>query len=167
MQHSINRLFIIKNWMFNFVIYCLVGVECRKSDIKISNVVTPSTETSKRCRWLQFMLCLESNEDNLLEIYGKNKRNCLMHILIESNVGDVKMTSLISHRMNIMRILRYKIFQRKLKINIIPIKNGNVEYTLVEVSFYISTTWWVSLLVDQRVPEGTCSQVLRSTSVDS
>ena len=34
-------------------------------------------------------------------------------------------------------------------------------------SFYISTTSWVSLLVDQRVPEGTCSQVLRSTSVDS
>ena len=33
--------------------------------------------------------------------------------------------------------------------------------------FYISTTWWVSVLVDQWVPEGTCSQVLRSTSVDS
>ena len=32
---------------------------------------------------------------------------------------------------------------------------------------YISTTWRVSLLVDQGVPEGTCSQVLRSTSVDS
>ena len=30
-----------------------------------------------------------------------------------------------------------------------------------------STTWWVSLLVDQRVPEGTWSQILRSTSVDS
>ena len=27
--------------------------------------------------------------------------------------------------------------------------------------------WWVSLLVDQWVPAGTCSQVLRSTSVDS
>ena len=38
---------------------------------------------------------------------------------------------------------------------------------LSKVSFYISTTWWVSLLVDQWVPEGTCSQVLRSTSVDS
>ena len=37
------------------------------------------------------------------------------------------------------------------------------------ISFYISTTsltWWVSLMVDTRVPEGTCSQVLRSTSVD-
>ena len=31
-------------------------------------------------------------------------------------------------------------------------------------SVYISTTCWVSLLVDQWVPEGTCSQVLRSTS---
>ena len=28
-------------------------------------------------------------------------------------------------------------------------------------------SWWVSLLVDHLVPEGTCSQVLRSTSVDS
>ena len=34
------------------------------------------------------------------------------------------------------------------------------------VSIYISTTWWVSLLVDKGVPEGTCSQVLRSTLVD-
>ena len=34
-------------------------------------------------------------------------------------------------------------------------------------SFHLSTTWWVSLLVDQRVPGDTCSQVLRSTSVDS
>ena len=34
-------------------------------------------------------------------------------------------------------------------------------------SFYISTTWWLSMLVDQWVPEGTCSQVLWSTSVDS
>ena len=33
--------------------------------------------------------------------------------------------------------------------------------------FSSSTTWWVSLLVDQGVPEGTCSQVLRSTSVES
>ena len=39
-------------------------------------------------------------------------------------------------------------------------------YILIEVSIYISTTWWVSLLVDQGVPEGTRNQVLRSTSVD-
>ena len=38
---------------------------------------------------------------------------------------------------------------------------------LVEVSFYISTSWWVSLPVDQWVPEGICSQTLRSTSFDS
>ena len=46
-----------------------------------------------------------------------------------------------------------------------PIENG--VYILVDVSFYISITLCVSLLVDQRVPEGTCSQVLRSTSIDS
>ena len=45
------------------------------------------------------------------------------------------------------------------------LKNG--VYILVEVSFYIFTTLWMSLLVDQWVPEGTFSQVLRSTSVDT
>ena len=33
--------------------------------------------------------------------------------------------------------------------------------------FCLKTAWWVSLLVDQRVPEGTCRHVLRPTSVDS
>ena len=46
-----------------------------------------------------------------------------------------------------------------------PIWNG--EYILVDVPFYISTTWWVPLLVGQRIPKGTWSQVLRSTSFDS
>ena len=50
-------------------------------------------------------------------------------------------------------------------VNLIRLQNGvNV---LIEVSIWISTTWWVSLLLGQWVPEGTCSQVLRSTSVDS
>ena len=43
-----------------------------------------------------------------------------------------------------------------------PIKHS--VYILVEVSLYISSTWCVSLLVD---PKDTCSQVLRSTAVDS
>ena len=37
-------------------------------------------------------------------------------------------------------------------------KRNELEFLLV--SIHISTTWWVSLLVDQGVPEGTCSQVL-------
>ena len=37
----------------------------------------------------------------------------------------------------------------------------------MEVSFLYSNTCWASQLVDQRVLEGTCSQVLRSTSVDA
>ena len=46
----------------------------------------------------------------------------------------------------------------------LPVKYILVEdvYMLEEVPIWISTTWWVSLLVDQCVPEGTCSQVLRS-----
>ena len=51
----------------------------------------------------------------------------------------------------------------KLLIN--PFKNG--VYILVEVSFYIWTTWWVSVTVDQWVPVDTCSQVLQWTSGDS
>ena len=39
-------------------------------------------------------------------------------------------------------------------------------YELLGQPSYISTTWLVSLLVDQWVPEGTFSQVVRSTSVD-
>ena len=41
-----------------------------------------------------------------------------------------------------------------------------IRYIVIKASFCISTTWCVSLLVDQRVPEGICSQVLRLTLVD-
>ena len=56
-----------------------------------------------------------------------------------------------------------------LKVNaiLVPYTNINCVYILVEVSLWISTTWWVSLLVDHGVSECTWSQVLRSTSVDS
>ena len=57
-----------------------------------------------------------------------------------------------------MKYLRTKQFV------VLCIQNG--VYILVEVSFWISTTWWVSLLVDEGVPESTCSQVVRPTSVD-
>ena len=40
-------------------------------------------------------------------------------------------------------------------------------YTSWSLFYFNHFTHLVSLLVDQRVPEGTCSQVLRSTSVDS
>ena len=47
--------------------------------------------------------------------------------------------------------------------------NPNLEDVcfLENVTFYNSTTRLVSLLVGKQVLEGTCSQVLRSTSVDS
>ena len=50
----------------------------------------------------------------------------------------------------------------------ILLMKSDINGVYILVSFYISTTsltWLVSLLVDQRVPEGTCSQVLRPTSV--
>ena len=50
---------------------------------------------------------------------------------------------------------------------ILLIKSDNDENIFVKIFFYISTTWWVSLLVDQWVPEGTCNQLMRSTSVYS
>ena len=52
-------------------------------------------------------------------------------------------------------------FNEDIWVNWIRFKNG--VYILVEISFWISTIWWVSLLVDQRVSEGICSQVLRSS----
>ena len=48
-----------------------------------------------------------------------------------------------------------------------PIQNG--VYILLEISFWIDNEneQNMSLLVDQRVSDGTCSQVLRLTSIDS
>ena len=40
--------------------------------------------------------------------------------------------------------------------NIVSIVHNSFAYILVEISFHIWTTWWVSLLVDQWVPECTC-----------
>ena len=54
-----------------------------------------------------------------------------------------------------------------LPIILLCIANTISTCILVEVSFYISTVWLVPLLVDQWVPEGTCSQILRTSSVDS
>ena len=47
----------------------LVGIECRKPDVKSS-----STKSSKRCRLLQSMFFLEvsNSKDNLDENYGEN-----------------------------------------------------------------------------------------------
>ena len=55
-----------------------------------------------------------------------------MHCLFTSNEGDVKMTSLMSYRTTIMRILRSKIIHRKVNINSISIRKGNVEYTMAQ-----------------------------------
>ena len=53
-----------------------------------------------------------------------------MHWLIRTNVGDVKMVSLIPYRKNILHTLGHKIFYRKWKINSMSVKRGNVEYIM-------------------------------------
>ena len=58
------------------------------------------------------------------------KRSYTMHCLFRSNVGDVKMMPFMSYITNIMRILGNKIFYRKLKINFLSIRTGNVEYIM-------------------------------------
>ena len=55
-----------------------------------------------------------------------------MHCLIRANVGDVKMTPIMPYMTNIMRISGHKIFDRKLKINSMLIRMGNVEYIMVQ-----------------------------------
>ena len=55
-----------------------------------------------------------------------------MHCLFRFNVSDVKMTSFMSYRTNIMRIIRRTTVKRKIKINSMLIKKGNVEYTIAQ-----------------------------------
>ena len=55
-----------------------------------------------------------------------------MHCLFLSNVGDVKMMPFMSYITNIIRILAYKIFNRKLKINSMSIRTGNVDYIITQ-----------------------------------
>ena len=65
---------------------------------------------------------MEGNEDNLHEKYGEKVKNVetIPHVLPVSNVGDIKITSL-------MCIMGYKIFHRKMKSNSISIRKGNIE----------------------------------------
>ena len=55
-----------------------------------------------------------------------------MHCLFLSNVGDVKLMPFMSYITNIMRILGHNIFYRKLKINSMSNRMGNVEYITTE-----------------------------------
>ena len=58
------------------------------------------------------------------------KRSYPMHYLFRSNVGHVKMMPFMSYITNIMRISGHKIFHRKLKMNSMSIRTGNIEYTM-------------------------------------
>ena len=58
------------------------------------------------------------------------KRSYAMHCQFRSNVGDVKMMPFMSYITNTMRLSGHKIFYRKLKINSVSIRTGNVEYII-------------------------------------
>ena len=60
------------------------------------------------------------------------KRRYPMHCLFRSNVGDFKMTSLMSYKTITERILGYKIFHRKLVINTNLTRKDNVEYIIAK-----------------------------------
>ena len=68
----------------------------------------------------------------------KNEENYHAHCLFRTNVGDVKMKSLISNRMTIMRISSYKMFHRKFKNNDMSIIeeqchiNYNIEFIIAQ-----------------------------------
>ena len=57
-------------------------------------------------------------------------RSYPMYCLFRSNVGDVKMMPFMSYIMNIMCILGHKILNRKLKINSMSIRTGNIDYIM-------------------------------------
>ena len=71
----------------------------------------------------------------------------IFHLLSKS--GTCSSWKLIEHMLHTCMCVKHYIFH-------IMNYSNNCVYILVEVS----TTWWVSLLLDQGVPEGTCSQVL-------
>ena len=60
------------------------------------------------------------------------KISYLMHCLFRSNVGDVKMMPFMPYLTNIMSVLGHKIFYRKLNINSMSIRTGNVEYIIAQ-----------------------------------
>ena len=60
------------------------------------------------------------------------KRSYIMHCLFLSNVDDVKLMPFMSYITNIMHILGHNIFYRKLKINSMSIRTGNIEYIMSE-----------------------------------
>ena len=85
-----------------------------------------------------------------------------------SNVIFCSLFTITAHRLILFMYLVTTPLVRGLSTrNAHMVHNVNsIRFKWVEVSFHISTTWWVSLLVDQWVPEGISNQVLRSTSVD-
>ena len=59
-------------------------------------------------------------------------RSYPMHCLFLSNVGDGKMMPFMSYITNIMRILGYKMCNRKLKINYMSVRTSNVDYIMTQ-----------------------------------
>ena len=68
------------------------------------------------------------------------KRSYPKHCLLRSNVGDNKMMPCMSYITNIMRILGHKIFYRKMKINSMSIRTGNVEYIMRQKDHKVSVS---------------------------
>ena len=77
----------------------------------------------------------------------------------KSDLGTLKSTEKYPEMFETQKVRRHDKFRKEWFLHL----SRNIKR---DVSFHISTSWWVSLLVDQGIPEGTCSQVLRSTSVD-
>ena len=55
-----------------------------------------------------------------------------VYCLFLSNVCDVKMMPFMPYITNIIHLLGYKIFNRKLKINSMSIWTGNVDYIMTQ-----------------------------------
>ena len=71
-----------------------------------------------------------------------------MHCLFPSTVDDVKMMPFMSYITNTMQRVGHTIFNRRLKINSMSIRTGNVEYIMIQkdykcryqkCDFYLST----------------------------
>ena len=60
------------------------------------------------------------------------KRSYPMHCLFRSNLDDVKIMPLKPKMTNIMRVLGHEILYRKMKINFMSIRMGNVDYIITQ-----------------------------------
>ena len=163
--------------------------KCSFRRFRFTKVYGIFNETSMNCEWQQELFSLDYfvgskssfvQHKPYLMIQSNTKPTFWMivilviYIVYESKRMELTyFWPLIMYKIatnHILKIPQHAYFMKKWlkeKAALYSKRKNETRAVLVEVSIWISTTWWASMMIDQWVPEGTCSQVLWSTSVDS